>query len=169
MTLSEIKPIVDYYVKDYCAGKPNFKAYEIDEIQQNCLIRVNNKINLHDKSKPIKPWLKTLCTNYCRNFSRDKQWGVKPISLDKFVWLENGFESAHNIYSKPEIHNENYALLRESLTNTEIRLLDIFMAGAQVKRISALSGMHEQTIYAARKRIRAKYRDLLNRLELEIN
>ncbi len=149
---------VDFYVWEYLQNR-NIRFVEKSEIVQNILIKIWKNYDKIDKSRPIKPWLKTVCHNETKNYIRDfcaKQKRENLWSLDKILQSENPpiLFSSENPQSL-----EGELILR--LSSKEFLIYCGLTQGESVPIISEKTKITEQTVYGARRRIRKKYKGLL--------
>lgn len=138
-----------FYVKDWFRNRTVY-GIDIQEIQHLASIRVWNKKNLLDKNKPIKPWIKTVVSNFCKNKTRD-------YLADK----RNGLK-----YSYGEISVYNYNSLEDELVN-ELNPLELLvyqncLIFDLVPPIAEKLKIKSTTIHGVKRRIRKKYLKLLN-------
>jgi DNA-directed RNA polymerase specialized sigma24 family protein len=146
---------VDTYVRAFTFGR--YINWDIQEIKQDCLIRIWNKKEKFDpsKSKNFYAWVHRLCYNLMRNTIRQRCSKFRKADLSSLSNIKN--DSWCLAESPWESYVTDFKIgFYPSLTDKEEKVFKLSLSGIAPDLISKKMKTTTRTIYNDLKKIRIK-------------
>jgi RNA polymerase sigma-70 factor (ECF subfamily) len=154
--------------------KMNVQTNDFDDVVQEVLIRLWEKISLYDHEKGrFRPWLSSVIRNLVLNYFDSKkrqQENKKGLSenMDNYAFLQTSSapDIEHLIEREWKLHLSNMALnnIRPLFSESAIKVFEMILEGYEPDQICDKLNIKRSSIKVLKSRVKSRYIEEVNRL-----